>query len=105
MQRVLDDPRQNIAMRSGDIVTVSHKPRSYTIMGSVNRPAHIPFDKERVTLMEAVGKASGLLDQRADPAAVFLFQARKPKYFESLRQKRRPNGGQPHAAAFRQFIG
>ncbi|CUJ17340.1 Vi polysaccharide export protein VexA [Cognatishimia activa] len=74
MQRVLDDPRQNIAMRSGDIVTVSHTPRSYTIMGSVNRPAHIPFDKERVTVMEAVGKASGLLDQRADPAAVFLFR-------------------------------
>lgn len=74
MQRVLDDPRQNIALRSGDIITAAHKPRSYTIMGSVNRPAHVSFDKDRVTVMEAVGKASGLLDQRADPASVFLFR-------------------------------
>lgn len=79
LQRVLDDPRQNIALRSGDIITAAHKPRSFTIMGSVNRPAHVPFEKERVTVMEAVGKASGLLDQRADPSSVFLFRHESEK--------------------------
>jgi polysaccharide export outer membrane protein len=88
MQRILDDPKQNIALRSGDIITAAHKPRSFTIMGSVNRPAHMPFDKERITVMEAVGKASGLLDTRADPASVFLFRRESQATLQHLgRQK------------------
>lgn len=74
LQKILDDPSQNIALRTGDIITAAHNPRSFTMMGSVNRPALMNFDKERISVMEAVGKANGLLDTRADPASVFLFR-------------------------------
>lgn len=90
LQRILDEPRQNIALRSGDIITAAHKPRSFTIMGSVNRPAHVPFNKERVTVLEAVGKASGLLDQRADPASVFLFRRESSNTLKSYGQSSAP---------------
>ncbi|WP_370231842.1 polysaccharide biosynthesis/export family protein [Cognatishimia sp.] len=83
MQRILEDPRQNIALRSGDIITANHKPRSFTIMGSVNRPAHFPFEKENLSIMEAVGRASGLLDQRADATSVFLFRRESSRTLRS----------------------
>lgn len=86
MQRILDNPSQNIALRSGDIITASHKPRSFTIMGSVNRPALVSFEKESVTVIEAMGTASGLLDTRADPAAVFLLRRETPQTLKKLGQ-------------------
>jgi polysaccharide export outer membrane protein len=74
LERIYSDPSQNIPLRKDDTVTVLHRPESYTIMGAVNRPGDIPFDQPSVTLLEAIGKSSGLLDQRADPGAVFLFR-------------------------------
>lgn len=74
LQRVLTDPAQDVALRSGDLITVLRKPASYTVMGSVNRPSDVPFSEANVTLMEAIGQSSGLLDARADPAGVFLFR-------------------------------
>ena len=74
LQRVLSDPTQDVALRSGDLITVLRKPASYTIMGSVNRPSDMPFSEANVTLMQAIGQSSGLLDARADPAGVFLFR-------------------------------
>lgn len=77
LERIYSDPRQDIALRKNDTITVLNRPESYTIVGAVNRPGDVPFTEPKITLLEAIGKASGLLDGRADPESVFLFRREK----------------------------
>jgi polysaccharide export outer membrane protein len=74
LERIQSDSRQDIALRNDDTITVLHNPESYTIMGSVNRPGDVPFSEPSITLLEAIGKASGLLDVRADSGNIFLYR-------------------------------
>lgn len=74
MLRVLNEPGQNVALRAGDLITLVRRQSSYTILGSVNRPQDVPFGEPTITLFEAIGQSSGLLDGRADPNGVFLFR-------------------------------
>jgi polysaccharide export outer membrane protein len=74
MQEVLDTPRDNIYMRPDDQVVLVHDPQSLTVAGATGRNALIPFETQRLTLDEALAKAGGLLDDRADPSAVFILR-------------------------------
>lgn len=74
LERIHSDTSQNIALRKGDTITVLNRPESYTVLGAVNRPGDVAFSDPTVTLLEAIGKSSGLLDRRADPGSVFLFR-------------------------------
>lgn len=74
LDRILNEPEQNIALRAGDLISFTRRQASYTIMGSVARPADIPFNEAEITLLEAIGKSSGLDDGRADPSSVFLLR-------------------------------
>ena len=74
LQRILDDPAQDIALRANDRITFTRRATSYTIMGSVNLPSNVTFTEPRISLLEAIGKSSGLLDERADSGGVFLFR-------------------------------
>ena len=49
-------------------------PLSFTAVGATGSNAVVPFDAVGISLEEAIGKASGLLDSRADPEGVFLLR-------------------------------
>lgn len=72
--RVLREPRENIRMRAGDTLLITRQPETFTVFGATGRSAQIEFGAERVSLAEAVAKAGGLQDSRADPRSVFLFR-------------------------------
>jgi polysaccharide export outer membrane protein len=74
MEAVLDEPRENITLRPGDVVTLVHDPQSFTAVGATGRDAVVPFEVARLTLNEALAKAGGLLDDRADPSGVFVIR-------------------------------
>lgn len=74
MQVVLSNTKENIYVRPGDIVTVMRWPQSFTAIGATGRQAHVGFDAGGITLEEALGKAGGLLDERADPRGVFVLR-------------------------------
>lgn len=57
-----------------DRLSIAFRPRSYTLLGAAGKPAEIPFQTPRVSLAEALGRGSGPNDDRADPAAVFVFR-------------------------------
>jgi polysaccharide export outer membrane protein len=72
----------NIQMQPGDVVYVAHEPRYFiafgatgqgSTLGPVNR--RFSFDDSKLTLADALGKAGGLQDDRADPTAVFLYRS------------------------------
>ena len=88
MEAVLDDPRENVFLRGGDIVTLVRDPQSFTAAGAVQRTALIPFETARLTLDEALAKAGGLSDDRADPAAVYVIRFETEAVARELQQAR-----------------
>jgi polysaccharide export outer membrane protein len=74
LERLIADPAENIYAWPGDVLTLVQVPRSFTAFGATGKNAEIDFGAERLTLIQALAKSSGLLDQRADPAGVFLFR-------------------------------
>ena len=68
------DPEENIFAEPGDVLTLLRWPQTFSAFGATGRNAAITFTSERLSLAEALGKAGGLIDERADPRAVFLFR-------------------------------
>jgi polysaccharide export outer membrane protein len=86
MQAVLDDPRQNIYVQPGDVVTLVRDPQTFTAIGATGRNAVLPFETVNLTLDEALGKAGGLLDERADARGLFVVRYETPEVASQLPQ-------------------
>lgn len=74
LERVINDPQQNVRLSPGDVVTVQHQPFSFVALGAVVRNAEVMFEGGGITLAEALGRAGGLNDRRADVKGVFVFR-------------------------------
>lgn len=77
-------PEENVPVRAGDDIFLYRKPDSFTALGASGSNATIPFEQSRLSLIEAIGKARGLDDNRADPAGVFLFRYEDPRVYAAL---------------------
>lgn len=75
MQTLVSEPRENVYVHPGDILTVVREPQTFTAFGATGHNALVPFDAVGLSLEEAVAKAGGLLDTAADPRGVFLMRA------------------------------
>lgn len=74
LDAVIRDPRQNVALRPGDVVTALYQSQSFTAMGATGRQDEVAFEAEGITLAQAFGRVGGLLDNRSDPQGVFIFR-------------------------------
>lgn len=74
LQRVVNDPAQNVQLFPNDVVTVLYQPFSFVALGAVRQSAEVPFDGAGVSLAEALGRVGGLNDGRADVKGVFVFR-------------------------------
>jgi polysaccharide export outer membrane protein len=81
LARIVRDPGQNIYIRPDDLIYVYIDPQMFTAFGATLRNASFPFQTDRLPLAEAVGRAGGLLDLRADPRGVFVFRYEDPQMF------------------------
>lgn len=72
--KILADPKENIFVRPGDVITVIREPQSFTAFGGTQQNASVHFDATGITLEQAIAKAGGLLDNRADASGVFLMR-------------------------------
>jgi polysaccharide export outer membrane protein len=68
------DPAQDIFAEPGDVLTLVRRPQTFSVFGATGKNTAITFNSEKLSLSEALAKAGGLLDDRADPSAVFLFR-------------------------------
>jgi polysaccharide biosynthesis/export protein len=71
---ILAHPQENIYVMPGDDITVVRDPQTFTAFGGTGKNAQVPFDAAGITLEEAIAKAGGLLDYRADPTGIFLLR-------------------------------
>lgn len=74
------DPREDIYAWPGDVITLIHEPETFLVFGATGGAGgvagtnQIPFGADRLDLAQAMAKAGGLQDARADPSGVFLFR-------------------------------
>jgi polysaccharide biosynthesis/export protein len=98
MERLVSDPAENIYAWPGDVLTVVRTPQSFTVLGATSKNAEVGFGAERLSLIEAVAKAGGLVDERADPNGVFLFRYEPASIVSTLHTDNLgtgPNGSSP----------
>ena len=84
---VVSNPRENIYLRPGDVLTLVRDPQTFLAVGALGNSTEIPFQAEGITLAQALAKARGLSDFQADPAGTFIFR------FEPASVVRRLNPG------------
>ncbi|WP_025600715.1 polysaccharide biosynthesis/export family protein [Burkholderia sp. WSM2230] len=78
LQSVIKDPRQNIALMPGDVVTALFQSLSFTALGASGKNEEINFEAQGITLAQALARSGGLNDSRADAKSVFVFRFEKP---------------------------
>ena len=78
LEAIIKDPRQNIRLQPDDVVTALFQPYSFTALGATGANAEIPFEATGITLAQALGRAGGLQDHRADVRGAFLFRLEDP---------------------------
>lgn len=81
LESVIKDPRQNIVLQAGDVVTLLFQPYSFTVLGAARSNQEIAFEGTGLTLIQALGRMGGLDDQRANPKGVFIFRFEDPALF------------------------
>ena len=81
---LVTNPRQNIVLQSDDVVAAFFQPYSFTIVGAAGKNDEVRFEGAGITLAQALGRISGLQDDRADPRGVFLFRWERPELLGSI---------------------
>ncbi len=84
LQALLDDPRENVYARPGDVITVSRETRTFTVLGATGQNAELPFTSAVMTLAQAMGRSGGLLDNRSDAEGIFIFRFEQPNIARGL---------------------
>ncbi len=79
LETVIKNPQENVTLLSGDVVTAQYQPQKITIMGAVMENKELPFEVQGISLAQALVRAGGFNDNRANPSGVFIFRFEKPK--------------------------
>ncbi|WP_103000699.1 polysaccharide biosynthesis/export family protein [Sphingobium sp. SA916] len=64
----------DVVLLPGDRVEIVKRPRTYTVFGASDRVAQVPFGAPELSFAEAIARAGGPADARANPRGVFLFR-------------------------------
>jgi len=86
---VVSNPRENIYLRPGDVLTLVRDPQTFLAVGALGNSTELPFQAEGITLAQALAKSRGLSDFQADPAGTFVFR------YEPAAVVRKLNPGSP----------
>ncbi|MCX8086029.1 MAG: polysaccharide export protein [Rhodocyclaceae bacterium] len=78
LDKVIQDPQQNVYLQPGDVVTALFQPLSFTALGATGRNEEVPFEATGITLAQALGRMAGLRDTQADARGVFIFRFEEP---------------------------
>lgn len=83
LEAIIRDPKQNITLHAGDVVTSLFQPLSFTVLGATGKNEEINFEAQGISLAQALARAGGLQDARADAQGVFLFRFESPEVLDT----------------------
>jgi polysaccharide biosynthesis/export protein len=78
LDTIIRDPRQNIVLQPGDVVTTLFQSNSFTALGATGKNEEINFEAKGISLAQALGRMGGLQDNRSDARGVFIFRLEEP---------------------------
>ena len=96
---LISNPEENVFVRPGDLIYVNREQRKFVAAGAIGASTGtsisnnqtltgaiglFSFDQEHLSLNEAIAKAGGLLDYRADPAQVYLYRIERRNTLERM---------------------
>jgi polysaccharide export outer membrane protein len=79
LESIIKDPKQNIPLASGDVITAYFQPFSFTALGATGQNQEITFEAQGISLVQALGRVGGMQDNRADARGVFIFRFEEPE--------------------------
>jgi polysaccharide export outer membrane protein len=74
LDSIIRDPKQNILLQPGDVITALFQPLSFTALGATSKNQEVNFEAQGINLAQALARAGGLLNERSDARAVFIFR-------------------------------
>ena len=83
-QTLVRDPSSNIYVRPGDTIYASREPHAFMAFGAAGENGRFDFADETISLSDALGKAGGLIDNRANPGAVLVYRLESRKVAQRL---------------------
>jgi polysaccharide export outer membrane protein len=69
-----ENPRLDIALRPGDIVTVEQDSRAFVALGATGAQNRVAFQTQTLSALEAIATVGGLNANSADPTGVFILR-------------------------------
>jgi polysaccharide export outer membrane protein len=86
LDQVIRDPRQNVPLRAGDVITAIFQPLSFTALGATGKNEEINFEVQGISLAQALARSGGLVDSRSDAQGVFVFRLEQASALDWPRQ-------------------
>ncbi len=74
LETIIRDPRQNVPLQPGDVVTALFQPFSFTALGATGKNDEINFETQGITLAQALARSGALIDSRSNARGVFIFR-------------------------------
>lgn len=74
LDMIIRDPKQNIVLQPGDVITALYQSLSFTVLGATGKNDEVNFEAQGISLAQALARAGGLNDLRADVRGVFIFR-------------------------------
>lgn len=69
------DLSQNFLMQPGDVLHIaSAEDQNISVLGQVRNPGNITTGRERLSLTDALGRAGGVVETRAEPSGIFVIR-------------------------------
>ncbi|WP_287462860.1 polysaccharide biosynthesis/export family protein [Accumulibacter sp.] len=78
LETIIRDPKQNIALQPGDVITALFQPLSFIVLGATAKNEEVNFEAQGITLAQALARVGGVQDRLADARAVFIFRFEDP---------------------------
>jgi polysaccharide export outer membrane protein len=74
LETIIQDPKQNVSLQAGDVITALYQPLSFTALGASGKNDEINFETQGISLAQALARSGGLIDSRSNPSGVFVFR-------------------------------
>jgi polysaccharide biosynthesis/export protein len=97
LETIIEDPRQNVTLMPGDVITALFQPYSFMALGASGKTDEINFETQGITMAQALARSGGLLDQRSNAKGAFIFRFEPQNALDWPRQpvKSTPEGMVP----------
>jgi polysaccharide export outer membrane protein len=74
LETIIRDPKQNVPLQPGDVVTALFQPYSFTALGAAGKNQEVNFETQGITLAQALARSGGLIDSQSNARGVFVFR-------------------------------